>query len=694
MAQSRQFDRVLALLLLGLSCWTLFFPMPALSNANAPAALVQASLATLDQQTEQRQIAVAAASVLDGERGDFERRGVQLTQLSPEQQSQARRELAADVELLAQTSLAAEHERQALQAYDTALMAQTRDLGALAEQLRSATWPIVEHLKLYPPPIGTRSDWLAPSSNYFQTRAITISNGTPEQATQAAIEVGRASYSQRQLRELDQTYRQVLDQYAQTLQQTSTSQTNARPWWRWVLAAGLALSLAGLLWWVLRDRLAKDWLLLAAGVALAAWFGLPWPVAAIGLLALVGLIGLRPSLAACLPLLAIPLYYRARLVGSLSFPLNETLFGISTAGLLLHLIWRWWHGQRPNVAWLKAAWYWPIGAIALGLVLAAGLSLGSSGLVEPATALRELRRTIIEPAIWACLGLVLLATQRVKPQSMLWSYIVMAAWIAGDGLVRFALGEGVWATTGVPRLIGLLPSSTALGVYLGAGLAGSLALALSAESAKQRQLAWLLSLPLSLGVLLTFTRGAWLGVAGAVALVLLLQRRWRWLLGAAGLAGVGLAGFGLIQPKLLARVLRLGEGTGSARQEIWASAWRAVQDQPVLGFGLDQFAQLEPSRYGIPQIRFLTLAHPHNLLLDVWLQLGLLGLLVVLSLIGWQIWRWWGSKQALGLVVLAILADLVIHGMLDQTMLGGDMIYLWWSLLLISVWRPSATEES
>ncbi len=694
MAQLRHFDRVLALLLLGLSLWTLFLPMPALSNANAPAALVQASLTTLNQQAEQRQIAVDAAAVLDGDRGDFERRGVQLAQLSSDQQAQDRQALADDVNLLAQASRAAEQERQALQAYDAALMGQTRDLGALAEQLRSATWPIVEQLKLYPPPLGTRGDWLAPSSDYFQTRAITISTGTLEQATQAAIEVGRASYSQRQLRELDQTYRQVLDQYAQNLQQTLVSQTKARPWWRWALATGLALGLAGLLWWVLRHVLAVDWRFLAAGVALAAWFGLPWPLAGIGLVALIGLIMLRPSLVACLPLLAIPLYYRARLVGELSFPLNETLFGISLAGLSLHIVWRWLQGQRPRLSWLKASWYWPIGLVALGLVLAAGLSLGSTGLVERATALRELRRTIIEPVIWAMLVLGLLATQRVKPQSMLWSYIVMAAWIAGDGLIRFALGEGVWATTGVPRLIGLLPSSTALGVYLGAGLAGSLGLALSAESAQQRQAVWLLSVPLILGVLLTFTRGAWLGVIGATALVLLVQRRWKVLLGAGGLAGLGLAGFALIQPSLLARVLRLGEGTGSARQEIWASAWRALQDQPVLGFGLDQFAHLEPSRYGIPQIRFLTLAHPHNLLLDVWLQLGLLGLLVVLGMLGWQIWRWWRSNEPLRYVVLAILADLVIHGMLDQTMLGGDMIYLWWSLLLISVWRPAATEES
>jgi hypothetical protein len=38
--------------------------------------------------------------------------------------------------------------------YDDELMAWTRSLGADSETLRPDTWPIVEYLKLYPPPVG------------------------------------------------------------------------------------------------------------------------------------------------------------------------------------------------------------------------------------------------------------------------------------------------------------------------------------------------------------------------------------------------------------------------------------------------------------------------------------------------------------------------------------------------------------
>ncbi|HYP39474.1 MAG TPA: hypothetical protein VEX13_03860 [Chloroflexia bacterium] len=46
----------------------------------------------------------------------------------------------------------------AIRRYDDDLMAWTRSLGAASEQLRSETWPFVEYIKRYPPPIGETAD--------------------------------------------------------------------------------------------------------------------------------------------------------------------------------------------------------------------------------------------------------------------------------------------------------------------------------------------------------------------------------------------------------------------------------------------------------------------------------------------------------------------------------------------------------
>jgi hypothetical protein len=56
-------------------------------------------------------------------------------------------------------ALAGEQYFTALRHYDDELMAWTRSLGSASEQLRPDTWPIVEYLKLYPPPTGQQAEY-------------------------------------------------------------------------------------------------------------------------------------------------------------------------------------------------------------------------------------------------------------------------------------------------------------------------------------------------------------------------------------------------------------------------------------------------------------------------------------------------------------------------------------------------------
>ncbi|RKY53124.1 MAG: hypothetical protein DRP89_06655 [Candidatus Neomarinimicrobiota bacterium] len=79
---------------------------------------------------------------------------------------------------------------------------------------------------------------------------------------------------------------------------------------------------------------------------------------------------------------------------------------------------------------------------------------------------------------------------------------------------------------------------------------------------------------------------------------------------------------------------------GSGRLNIWLVGWEMVKSNPLLGVGLGNFpvrfgdyigaASLLFGGYGIYQGR-----DPHNLLLSVQCELGLIGLVIVL----WFIWR-------------------------------------------------------
>ena len=65
------------------------------------------------------------------------------------------REYAGELHLYAEAGQAY---FDALRKYDDNLMSVTRSLGAALERLRNETWPFVEYLKKYPPPIGEVPD--------------------------------------------------------------------------------------------------------------------------------------------------------------------------------------------------------------------------------------------------------------------------------------------------------------------------------------------------------------------------------------------------------------------------------------------------------------------------------------------------------------------------------------------------------
>ena len=150
----------------------------------------------------------------------------------------------------------------------------------------------------------------------------------------------------------------------------------------------------------------------------------------------------------------------------------------------------------------------------------------------------------------------------------------------------------------------------------------------------------------------------------------------------------------LLVPKLGQRLLRLDEQTGSARQIIWNSGWNVIEAAPLTGAGLDQFAYLSAQTYAIPQIRFLTISHPHNLWLDIWIQLGLLGIGLISIALVVTAKRIWQHRHTTTIITTgSIIWYLYIHGMVDQTMFSGDLWYLWWMAGIIIWIQPQGGQH-
>jgi O-antigen ligase len=310
-------------------------------------------------------------------------------------------------------------------------------------------------------------------------------------------------------------------------------------------------------------------------------------------------------------------------------------------------------------------------------------------------AITELRTLIIEPALFY----LILRSVRFDNQTLL--RLVDALLLAGVvvclvGLYMYARGEAViTAEDGVRRLASVYGSPNNVGLLLGRCLPFALAFVLTALDKRRR---WLAAgaLVLMLGtLLLTQSAGAiFLGAPAGIAAVLLLMYGKRALLALIGLGAA--AGVGLVvvmqASARFARIFNLSEGTTFFRLRLWQSTVQMLQDHPITGLGLDQFLYAYRGQYLLPDAwQEPNLSHPHNILLDWWVRLGVLS---VALLIWIQVTFWRGAlwlyrlhrhddrySAAILVGTMGSMAALLAHGLIDNSVFVLDLSYIFVLLL-------------
>ncbi|MDP8922651.1 MAG: O-antigen ligase family protein, partial [Chloroflexota bacterium] len=164
-------------------------------------------------------------------------------------------------------------------------------------------------------------------------------------------------------------------------------------------------------------------------------------------------------------------------------------------------------------------------------------------------------------------------------------------------------------------------------------------------------------------------------------------------------AGVLAAGIGLtVAPvERLAGRLDPTRGTALVRVQLWQAALELIREQPLLGIGLDNFlyryAERLPPTIGIEP----NLSHPHNLVLQFWLQLGLLGVVAL----GWllvsvvrALWPHVGKTtppvgRVLAVGALGSLVNFLAHGSVDNSYFLVDMAFIFWLTAAVAGVLPS-----
>jgi putative inorganic carbon (HCO3(-)) transporter len=436
------------------------------------------------------------------------------------------------------------------------------------------------------------------------------------------------------------------------------------------------------------------------GVDFVAWLSLvflglvlsldlPLPAGALVVLIGCGLAVVSPIGATAAVVTAIPYVYQPFHFGGSEFsPVELSLF-LGGFGVAVRTAWLILRGQLAVAIDLFRPYSHT--AIAGLLIIVGALSL--TWIVDEHHAdesLRAFRTVIFEPVV--ALFLVRWTSRRGGTPLLVVSFFATGVVVACHGIVQLAQGGGGVLADDVERARGPYPHPNNLSFYLERILAFTFGLWLANPLRRRWQL-----IPIAIimiGLALTFSRGAMFGAAvGLASLIYILRPRYAWRLYGAGLAVVVVV-FALVAR---ARFFATGsEGQESTRELIWKSSLRMLNDHRLTGVGLDQFLYQYGRRYVEPAgwaERYSS--HPHNLVLDVWLNLGILGL-VVFAWIASEVARaiqglrsTRGVGNAVAVAAAGALVAGVAHGVVDNFFFLPDLAALTWIFFAVLEARHS-----
>jgi len=438
-------------------------------------------------------------------------------------------------------------------------------------------------------------------------------------------------------------------------------------WPEWAQEA-LAVGLTGLLW-------------VAAGVSWGRDWASPWLVVSLFLLpTLTALFALRPDLGLALVALTAPFYLHpgAMFYSALSLP--EILVLLCAA-------------SSPAL-WIRKFRGLRITAIdcAVVLLLLAALSAGAVA-ADTRVALFELRAVFLIPGIYYALLRLTPLDERMR-RRLVGAFVLGAVGMAAVGLAQYVMGSNlVLAEGGLPRLQSVYFSPNSAALYLERTWPLLLVGVVWHESVRRRLLYALALALVTLALLFSFSRGAlllalpasllamgWLAGSGSPA-----ARRYRW--AALLLVAIGASVLiPLLRLPRFASLLDLQQGSSFFRLELWRSSLALIRQHPWFGVGPGNFLEAYRTRYILPSAwQEFNLEHPHNIYLDHWTRLGLLGVLAGIAIqVAFFRTQIPNSRSPISLGLMGGVVALLAHGLVDNTLFFPDLALTFFLILALA----------
>jgi putative inorganic carbon (HCO3(-)) transporter len=285
---------------------------------------------------------------------------------------------------------------------------------------------------------------------------------------------------------------------------------------------------------------------------------------------------------------------------------------------------------------------------------------------EKARALGQLKAFIIEPILLFYAVVLLFKNKDLNiPLRFLF---VSASLISLFGIVQYFtylnLPMQFWGTgEEIERITSIFHHPNALALYLAPLFGFFFTLTISRYKLFKDQWAnWLGLFLMAVALILTFSRGAWLAVVITLGWLLVRQFSWKQIALPAGLIVLILLTIPPVRERVL---LGFNDPSSLVHMELWKAGFQTVIANPLFGNGLHGFTAFN-------------VEYPHNIFLNFWIEMGLLGLISFASIIFFTFKQIKKTPSTLTLAAGVFLVTLILHGLVDHPYFRNDLSILFW----------------
>ena len=189
-----------------------------------------------------------------------------------------------------------------------------------------------------------------------------------------------------------------------------------------------------------------------------------------------------------------------------------------------------------------------------------------------------------------------------------------------------------------------------------------------------RPVAWLSALAQALALVLTYSRGAWLGWGASMLFLSVALKQWKYFFGAVALLAVFVGAVPALQHRVVGTIVnpQVDPSIG-ARLRLVQQAFQVGRENPVLGVGYGRGRLKEALRGNMQEGADQNpVAHTHNVYLELFAETGLLGLGIFLWLLAETLHRLWhsalnrtGPERMIAFAIAASWCAAIVTGLGD-----------------------------